>query len=61
MAMGKGVGVLTPDVAEGVICGVMGLCSSILGLAMVAAARILVWPPSRRRFGASLTFGCVWH
>lgn len=43
----------------GVICGVMGV--SFLGLAMVDAPRARVWLLSRRRFGASLIFGCVWH
>lgn len=43
----------------GVIRGVMG--GSILGFAMVEAPRARVWELSRRRFGASLIFGWVWH
>jgi len=52
-----GVGVFATE-AAGVNCGVKG---SVLGLAMVAAARLRVWLLSLRRFGASLILGCVWH
>jgi len=53
-----GVGVL-PIELLGVICGVMGV--SVLGLAIVDAPKARVWELSRRRLGASLILGCVWH
>ena len=49
------------DIFAGVIWGVKGCCGSVLGLAMLDAARARVWLLSRRRLGASLILGCVWH
>jgi hypothetical protein len=43
----------------GVINGVMGGPGSTFGFAIVAAPKARVWLLSRRRFGASLIFGCV--
>ena len=51
---------LATDMAAGVICGVKGVCGSVLVLAMLEAAK-RVWLLSRLRLGASLILGCVWH
>jgi len=57
MVNGFGVGVGVHPELDGVICGVIGV--SVFGFAIVEAPSARVCELSRRRFGASLIFGCV--